>query len=486
MELEFDKTKIQCLRQILSQIKDQELTQEVKLSEEMPDVGNVLGAWGQVLIRGKEWRSNRIAVNGGVMCWVMYMPEDQVQPRMAEGWIPFQIQMDIPDTDADGRICVIPAIKYIDARSVSAGKLMIRACVSLQVQANVPTTGEIYTPAATGEHIQLLKNHYRLQVPSEAGEKTFVMDEEFSVDGPVPEKLLCYRLQPVITEKKVMVGKLVFRGSALVQGIYMAEGKLYSFKMDIPFAQYVDLEHSYDPEATAWGCPAVTSLELELMGENTLHLKAGITGQYVICDQRDVTLVEDAYSTKQSVQMHTQNMQIPRVLEDKEQTIYADFSPKEAGRVVDTVFYPDQPRMQRNADAVEQQLSGRCQYLYYDAEDTLRCETGKWEQTLGDHADENIQLQMWLYPISHTASDGVEMMFQRLAMATGGMEVVTGLTVSEEEVKPAERPSLILRRKGDQSLWQIAKETRSTVAGIMDANGLEAEPAADRMLLIPT
>ena len=95
MELVFENTKMQCLKQISCQLKDLELTQEVKLSEGMPDVGNILGAWGQVLIRGKEWRSNSVVVNGGVMCWAMYLPEEEKQPQMVEGWIPFQTQMDM-------------------------------------------------------------------------------------------------------------------------------------------------------------------------------------------------------------------------------------------------------------------------------------------------------------------------------------------------------------------------------------------------------
>lgn len=486
MELVFEKTKMQCLKRILSQTKDLELTQEVKLSEGMPDVGNVLGAWGQVLIRGKEWRSNSIGINGGVMCWVMYVPEEEKQPRMVEEWIPFQTQMDIPDTIHDGQICVIPALRYIDARSISAGKLMLRACVSLQIRANVSEETEYFIPPQTETHIQLLKNSYRMQIPCEAGEKSFVMDEEFSIDGPIPEKLLQYRLQPAITEIKVMVGKVVFRGSALVQGMYMAENAVHSFQMDIPFAQYAQLEGEFDPEATAWIYPAVTSLELELSGGNNLHMKAGLTGQYVICDQKEIMLVEDAYSTTHQLQLHNQEIELSRVLEDKEQQIRGEFSPKESGRVVDVVFYPDMPRTQRNAEELEHQLSGRYQILYYDADNTVCAETGKWEQTLRKNADEKTKCQMWLCPVSFATADGIDLVCQSITMASEGMEAIMALTVSDEQMHLQDRPSLILRRKGDTSLWQIAKETGSTVDRIKTANGLEAEPTADKMLLIPT
>ena len=77
MELAFEKSQLQYWQQVISQMKEMELTQEVKLPAEMPDLGHILGAWGQVLIRGKEWRSSGVGISGGVMCWVMYMPEEE-------------------------------------------------------------------------------------------------------------------------------------------------------------------------------------------------------------------------------------------------------------------------------------------------------------------------------------------------------------------------------------------------------------------------
>ena len=75
MELQFQNRSLDCLRSIVCSVKSQEQTQELKLSDGMPDIGRVLCAWGQGMIRGKEWRSDRIGVNGGVMCWVLYTPE---------------------------------------------------------------------------------------------------------------------------------------------------------------------------------------------------------------------------------------------------------------------------------------------------------------------------------------------------------------------------------------------------------------------------
>ena len=104
MELAFEKSQLQYWQQMLSQMNEMELTQEVKLPSEMPDLGNIMGAWGQVLIRGKEWRSGGIGITGGVMCWVMYIPEEENKPRVVEAWLPFQAQLELPEHDREGQI----------------------------------------------------------------------------------------------------------------------------------------------------------------------------------------------------------------------------------------------------------------------------------------------------------------------------------------------------------------------------------------------
>ena len=66
-----------------------------------------------------------------------------------------------------------------------------------------------------------------------------------------------------------------------------------------------------------------------------------------------------------------------------------------------------------------------------------------------------------------------------------GIAMLTGIQ-AEEEVKPdPNRPSLILCRKGEKRLWDVAKETGSTVESIMQANRLDAEPESNKILLIP-
>ena len=76
MELPFEKTESRFWQQKLYTPVVKEETQEYKLPDTLPDAGRVISAWGQAVLRGKEWRGDHISLSGGGMVWILYAPED--------------------------------------------------------------------------------------------------------------------------------------------------------------------------------------------------------------------------------------------------------------------------------------------------------------------------------------------------------------------------------------------------------------------------
>ena len=104
MQLQFAKQGISCLRTIKRQVQSQEQTQEIRVSDGMPDIGSIIGAWGQVVLRSKEWQSDGMTITGGTMVWIHYMPEEGGEPQCVESWLPFQMRWSFPETKHDGTI----------------------------------------------------------------------------------------------------------------------------------------------------------------------------------------------------------------------------------------------------------------------------------------------------------------------------------------------------------------------------------------------
>ncbi|MBQ7341223.1 MAG: DUF3794 domain-containing protein [Oscillospiraceae bacterium] len=489
--MQFHKTTYPCLHRVKWEVQNTEQTQELRLNDGMPDIGRVLGSWGQVLLRSKEWRNGEMTVSGGVMVWVLYAPEDGSDPRCMESWIPFQQSWELPETQYDGNINAVCLLRYVDARSISARKMMVRVGVGCLGEAMVQSEVGVYNPDDMPEDVQLLRNTYPMMLPKEAGEKPFVIDDELS--GPAPQKVIYYTLQPEIMDQRVMAGKVVFRGAAKLHMLCRGEdGILYTRDHEIPFSQFSELDGEYSADADACVTPAVTSLELEILPEGQLHLKAGLTGQYVISDREMVEVVEDAYSPRRPVEMQWEQLILPAELDRQRQTVRVETSvPTQGGRVVDTVFYPDNARTMRFDDQAEIALAGQFQMLFYDPEEHLQSVQPRWEGEWTLPADKDSQVLVTVENTGlaqgsmsgETAQLQSEIPVSALTVAQKGIGMVTGLELGEETQQ--ERPNLILRKAGDDSLWELAKRCGSTVEAITKANSLEDQPEKDRILLIP-
>ena len=65
------------------------------------------------------------------------------------------------------------------------------------------------------------------------------------------------------------------------------------------------------------------------------------------------------------------------------------------------------------------------------------------------------------------------------------ISMISGLELGEQTEGEKEKPALILRRAENDDLWNLAKESGSTVDMIRKANQLEGSPQPGQWLLIP-
>ena len=492
MQLQFQKSVHPCLQRVKREVRNQEQTQEVRLEDGMPDIGRVLGAWGQPIVRSKEWRNGAMHASCGVMAWVLYVPEDGGSVQCVQTWIPFQFKWELPDTDRDGTMEVNCLLGNVDARSTSARKLMVRANLGVMGEAMVPGEMAVYTPEELPEDVQILKNMYLLRLPREAGEKMFGIEEELVMPGSVPqmEKMLRYELQPELIDRKVMGSKVVFRGIGLLHLLYLGtDGGLHTWEHELPFSQYAELDQDYDQDACASVSFAVTGLELDPMENGALSLKAGLTGQYVVDDRVAVEVVEDAYSPRRSVRIKTEDQQVPVILDENSQTLHAVQSVEMDGQIVDVSFWPDHGRILQNEQGIEVQIPGQFQTLYYDDQGELQADMPRWEGSWSLSAGDNARVDAQITPTGRPAGSNREVsadvLLRAQTLARQGIPMVTGLELGEMSTPDPNRPSLILRKVGNDRLWDVAKQTGSTVEAICAANGLTDDSAAQKILLIP-
>lgn len=496
MELTFHKTAFSYLDRVIWESQSQEQTQELRLGDGMGDIDKILNAWGQVILRSKQWRSDCVCVTGGISVWVMYLPEGEKTPQYADSWIPFQLKWNLPQTDREGIIQVDCRLHYLDARMISARKMMIRAGIGAMLEAMVEQEGEVYTPESLPDDIQVLKTTYPVELTCEAGEKAFSLEEELKLPAgsPAPHRILFYQACPQISETQIDGDKLIFRGNVPLHMGYLDEtGKLHAVMLEIPFSQLVALKKEYTDAAAADVTMAVNNLEVDYF-DGIVDLRCGLVGQFTVSEKIQLEVVEDAYSTARALQLQTCDISFPVVevqdgpREQIEQQVEAP-----ADTVITDWFMAEQPLTYRENDALRLEATGQCGAIYYDQGGDPGSAASRWElqAELPCGEDKKICASIFVAsPGKSNVSSGnlqlrshAQILLRSLKRETIGM--ICGLELGDLETAEMDRPALILRRSAGGSLWDLAKESGSSVEMIRKANKLEGEPQTGQWLLIP-
>lgn len=496
MELQLETMTRGYLRRHIWEVRNAEQTQELRLPEDMPDIGTVLGAWGQCVIRSKEWHNDEIGVSGGVMAWVMYAPADGSKPQSVELWLPMQGKWSLNGSQREGVIRASWMLCSVDARTVSARKLMVRANVGMLAEALEEQQIEIKEAGEIPSDVQLLRRTYPMQLPKEAGEKAFLLEEVLPMptNQPAMEKIICCHFVPMVSEQKVLGNRIVLRGSGELHILYeAADGQLHSTDMEVPFSQIAELDRDYGKDASVSVMMTLSGLEPELK-EDGIHLICGLIAQYLVTDRELVELLEDAYSPRREVRVQMASADFPAVLDvSRRRMCAASTMDGGSGQVVDVSCCLCQPALRRAGDLAEVEISGSMQVLYYDENGDLRSSASRWNDEWEQPVGQSAQMLPQITELSRPAVswDGtqlradMEIEVETMTIACGELPMMAAMELGELQPADGARPSLVLRRAGEQTLWELAKRTGSTVDAIRNANGLNDEPLPDRLLLIP-
>lgn len=492
MEMHFEQKEIRFLKPLLRQVQTGEQTQELRLTEDLPDVGRIIGSWGQVILRTKEWRGDSISCGGGIQCRVLYEPEDGSQVRVLESWMPFQLRWNLDDGLREGSIRLQCLLRGMDARSVSARKIMVRCGYAVMAQALREDTVQLPVPGEVPEDVQLLVNRYPLRLGKQVGEKSFTIGEELPVLSPEPERIVAYTMEPQIGDAKIHGDKLSFRGTAVLHLTYLTrEGKLHSRDLEFPFSQFAALDDTYGPEALADVVLAVTGLELEGEPAAQMGLKGSLVAQYRIDDRQMLDLVEDAYSTARELEPIRDTVLLPAVLEQKQFPVNVSqtlrLNPRE---MADVVYWPDFPEMHKSRE-VNLTLPGVFQAIWYDENGKLQSTQARTEETWDSPCGDACVFEATVLPgsvpranIGNGIQLSVDAQVSIRCCRDGGIGVVKGLELGAP-LSDKGRPSLVLCRGNGRKLWDLARDNLATMAAIKEVNSLEGEPEENRMLLIP-
>ena len=206
-----------------------------------------------------------------------------------------------------------------------------------------------------------------------------------------------------------------------------------------------------------------------------------------------VCIVQDAYSPKREIELHFQQLEMPAILEERQERIKAEQAidginmlPMDMGLLIEN------PVTYHDFDSVSLGLSGTFRYMSKDQNGILQSVSVPWKQTLDYESDWDVCVRVRAgltgKPQMMQSADGLslkqDVLLEMKFLSAQPMQMLCGISAGDI-TENNDRPSLILCRAGQKSLWELAKENNSTIDAICRLNELTGEPAEGVMLLIP-
>ena len=499
MELVFQEDQMEYLCNVLSESVTQEQTADVVIPDSYPDAERIVDVFGTVLVRSEECAAGSAGVAGFVQAGVLYVSPDG-QLRKVQTEIPFSVRRDFATQDQCFLQCRC-TLSSVDGRILNSRKLLLRAGISCAMDVYAPKTFSAFDVAEAAPNMQLKRKKIPMQMPMAVGEKSFVLNEELELPSDKPEishLLKClYRTQ--VQEQKMVGDKAVFKGNLLIHVLYESgDGSLYSHDWTIPFSQYAELGRQLD-ECAAQTVLTLTGADTEPDGQldsRRLLTSINILAQCMALGVAEIAFVEDAFCTDAEF--------VPQWYEDKMTGILDRQHVRETAamqkelpvkNVVDAWVYPRQECKQRISDQLQVELPLCCHVLYQDTEGQLQFESLQMPVMLQTELCENARCclrETELGSAFATAGNGnislrVPVTVLLESYAEQPVRGICGGEINPLEKSTEARPGVILRFANEtEDVWDVAKDCKTTVDAIRQANNLTGDSVpADTLLLIP-
>lgn len=466
---------------------------EVIVPDTLPDIYGILTTFGVCQIRQKLLRQDTVLLEGAVEMEAVCLGEDE-SLQYVKGTVPFSQEYVLSG-------CTEESVTEVHVE-VARAETQLRNPRKLQFQAQLAVSAQLYQKqyltvsenirADDEEKMEVLRDTTELEILRAVGEKKLVAADEFTVEAA--GHLLRYEVEWQQEEMRVLSGKVMLRGDALVKAVFLEKTESRSCEVRVPFSQVVECEGCEPGDTVTTDYQTLQSHVTLLEGEETV-LSCNLTGKVwtKILKKSRFTVLRDAYSTCYETQCSEVPLQCPVCREYKRVIpVSEQFQPEEhAVRVTDCRWQA------RGTVEAGGKLCGVYHFriLYFCSQGKLHCA----EYSIRAFADEGIAAEKLvcrpcLRELSVQAEpDGqIALRFRAVLLGTG-VEMQSGMQVGSctvDREKKRQRPApgtLVLRNVEEkETVWSIARHYGAVREEILSANHLEEESLTPgQLLMIP-
>ena len=508
MELQVTKQLVNINEVFYDAVTEQPIECDVMLPDYCPDIQKILRCEVVLSLQSQSVSGEICTLDGVATAHLYYLDPDGCL-RHAEYKIPYTKTIELRAAPQYPAISVCQTVDYFNCRAVSQRRLDMRGAISMQVRVTGQSEAEVVC-GAQGMGVQLRRETVETIALIQPVTRQVRVYEEVELGHGKPAAALVLRAGVVTrpTEQKVVSGKLIAKGEAVVRVLYQCEGETQSIETmeySLPFSQVIDLPGvEEDCSCHVWfePCTADVSPKRDNAGENRLlAIELLINATAGGSKRMMLEAAGDSYSTAYECKQTVKQVPFLELVDSVDEVCACKETidlPCELQNVIDLWCTMGAPTVRVEQDAVT--VGGKMAIKLFctdtAGEIVYAEQMREFSQRIAlRHSCETVLFtpQVAADSVSFTIS-GANQIEVRCGVRIAGelyqqfrRQVVCDLMVDETRKKNRNGNLLYLYyTDGQESVWEIAKRYNSAAEVIRQENGVEElQPGQRMMLLIP-
>ena len=509
MSIELTTNEIRSEKIFYDGFAEQSVDSDISLPDYCPDIMRILKCTVQTNITNSKISGDRATADCNSKIRVIYSDEKN-NICCYDTDYPFSKYAELSSA-YDGAVLTCTAkTDYINCRAVSKRRIDIHGVVSLHFTV-CSTDSEKIISSAAGDGIQLKRKGIDASSVTAVTSKSFQFSETEEIGDGAPGigKIMNTSASPVLTETKIIKGKILLKGEVCIKVLYCTdsgENETAELNCSLPFneiAEAADFTDECLPETTL----NITQLSAEPKTDNDGEYRyMNISGEVCASVRTylpvSVNVITDAYSTQSEIdskynlvdfikvqQSFSEGLSCRQSLdisslspeklyaciaaEPQAKSVFSDGKISVKGKIPLCIIFVDSEGVpvscEREAEFEFSRLTDSdSQKLYCSPNAVL---TG---YSCALSADGKIDFKAEMN-ISAVIKEGIK------------EKVMTDLNISEGSLPKEKKSSFtVYFCSGKESLWDIARRYNTTVEEIMEENELSADYLENKtVLMIP-
>lgn len=470
------------------------------------DIARIVDTTGVVCLTSRDMMADgRFSASGTVDVAVLYIPEKGGGPCALRYQIPFQYSGEGQERELE-HFEVRAVLKSLDTRALNPRKVLTRVDLMLHPTGCRKRRLELCSAQEQeGSGLQFLRRTCESKVIAALREKEFSFVEELPLaagrEGAT--EILSTQLKIRCGDSKIIGNKIVVKGMISAHVLYREEGgRLNTLQQELPFSQIMEgggMEETWEcqSEGQLLAMDCAIGSEGSRDDDRVLTLSLQMRTRAAVWRTVEMELIADLYSTAAPVKTRMEEVALQETHQRQSRRINGR-ELLETGvavkSVVDTSLSCGLFQRKTGSDHLEVPVMARC--LYMDENDMLHSVERSFQLPCPAEIGEDCCLSGWSdcrgEVMASILPEGIELRFPVdctiESWRTGRYLCVAGVEEEEEGASREAEPSLVLRKfDGQESLWSVAKQYRTTCRAILEVNEIESEQQIpmDRLLLIP-